>query len=630
MTHPASFFILVACFVSWPPMTTFAVEPKSVSSSALVIEDLGTPLLKRELGLRCVTKNAEGVIEAWGAFETMERFALVGVRIDTGKTTFVDVSEFGPPPTRARHPQMMTGNDGHLYAFVGSPGHFVKFDVSKRTLTDLGVPSKRAGYWLGAASSADGKFYLGTASDTELVRCDTATGKIENLGRLSLDPNEHYAPHPVVADDGIVYCPVGLHHGELWAFNPATNERKQILPAALLTKQGAPEVWRAKDGRVYGKWADVNFRCTPDAIVEGETQPFYPRANSKQIGDLVVGDVDDAGKLKLTRGNKASFIATDYPGATRAIYSVSCERDGIIYGGGVSPSHTFSFDPKSKKLTDLGQFASGPVQVYDTLSHERGLFIASYMNASVDFFDPAAPMKKGENPRHIVTLPDQERPAQEIIGPDGLIYVATSPSKGRLGGTLLRVSPAGLTHRVWNNIVPNQSIARLVSVPKTGEVLGVSNVSGGSSATPTEKEAELFLWDCKQEKIVFTTKPLPNAKALSAVVLAPSGIVYGVEGRANRYFAFDPGARKTIFTGSLPVKSLRFPDLADEPFGPRHLIYGIGDDAVFAIDPSDHNAKVLGRDARFKDAYGFFIAHDGWLYFGRLGHLMRCKLPESS
>ena len=109
---------------------------------------------------------------------------------------------------------------------------------------------------------------------------------------------------------------------------------------------------------------------------------------------------------------------------------------------------------------------------------------------------------------------------------------------------------------------------------------------------------------------------------------AGSGIVYGVEGRGNRYYAFDPVARETVFTGELPVKTPHFPELADEPFGPRGLIYGLGDDAIFAINPADHTAKIIGRHPALKVAWGFCVAHDGMLYFGVQGHLMRCQLPS--
>ena len=609
-------------------LVPLAALPSTNAQTAIAVEDLGQPVVKRGLGMRCVTRDSAGMMEAWGAFETAERFALVGVRLDNGKTTWVDINQFGPPPVRARHPQMMAGADGNLYAFVGVPGHFIKYDVTRRELTDLGVPSPKASYWLGSAVGPDGRFYIGTSSETELLRCDPTTGKMENLGRLTTDNREHYAPHPIVSDDNVVYCPVGLHHGELWAVNARNGERKQILPESLMSKRGAPEVWRGKDGRVYGEWAGAKFRCTPDTIVMGETSPPWPRSNPKLVDDLSVGDIGDDGKLKLMRKGKVSYIATDYPGATRSIYSVSCEREGRIYGGGVSPANTFSYDPATKKFTDFGQISSGPIQIYDTINHERGLFIASYMNASVDFFDPSAPVKKGVNPRRVVTLEGQERPVQEIIGPDGMLYTGTGPSKGRLGGALLRVNPADLSHKTWSNIITNQSISRLVSVQKTGQVLGVTSIYGGSSAIPTETEACLFLWDCQREEVVFTAKPLPGTKTYGAVVRAANGLVYGVDGRSNKFYAFDPISQTTVFTGTLPVKTLHFPELADEPFGPCGLIYGLGDDAIIMIDPADHSAKMVGRNPALKNAWGFCVAHDGMLYFGARGHLMRCQLPK--
>jgi hypothetical protein len=199
------------------------------------------------------------------------------------------------------------------------------------------------------------------------------------------------------------------------------------------------------------------------------------------------------------------------------------------------------------------------------------------------------------------------------------------PSKGRLGGALLRVDPVTLTHRLFENIIPNQSILRLVSLPETGLIVGVTSINGGSSAIPTEKEGVLFIWDCKEEKVVFTTVPLPGVKSYSAVVRGANGLIYGVA--ANRYYVFDPKTRQTVHTGMLPVKSPHYPDLADGPFGPRGLIYGLGDDALFVIDPATNRAEVIARDPVLKQAYGFCVAKEGMVYFGVGPHLMRFRLP---
>src|SRR5262245_51581901 len=122
-----------------------ALLPTAHAAAPLVVEDLGQPVRVRSLGLRCVTRDAAGVQEAWASYETADRFALLGVRLDNGKLTWVDTTRFGQ-----RHVQMITAADGNLYAFAGVPGRFLKYDVTRRELIDLGVPAKEASYWLGA------------------------------------------------------------------------------------------------------------------------------------------------------------------------------------------------------------------------------------------------------------------------------------------------------------------------------------------------------------------------------------------------------------------------------------------------------------------------------------------------
>jgi outer membrane protein assembly factor BamB len=612
--HLPFFTFLALCSVA---TACAADEPR------LVIEDLGVPVRRQNLDLRCLTRDAAGRFMAWGAHESADSFALVGVKIESGETAWLETTQFG-----TRHIQMMSAPNGHLYAFTGVPGRFLKYDTAKGELIDLGVPAAKGTYWAGSVAGPDGKFYIGTYPDTELVRCDPATDRIENLGRLSSDPREKYIIHPMASDENVIYCPVGQYHGEVWAFDATTGEKRQILPEELMKPQGAPTLWTGTDGQVYGRIGETLFLCRRDGIEPGKTAKVRYRPEQLDADGWRVGDIDAEGRLSMTERNTKETVLrqTNYPGAPRTIFSVSCERDGVIYGGTVSPAHSFSYDSGSGKLTDLGQLASGPIQIYDTLDHPKGLFISSYMNASVDFFDPASLRKKGENPRRIVTLAGHERPMQLIEGPDGMLYAGTVPSKGRLGGALLRVDPRDFSHRVWENIIPNQSVLRLVALPESGEVLGVTSVSGGSSAIPTEKEACLFVWDCRKEEVVFRTAPLAGAKSYGAVVRAGNGIVYGVS--SNRYYAFDPKRRELVFTGKLPVKSVRFPELNDAPTGRRGLIYGMGDDAIFAIDPADHSARIVARDPVLAKAYGFYMTQEGVLYFGAQSHLMRCRVGQ--
>jgi len=592
--------------------------------TGVTVEDLGEPARVRTLALRHITRDPDGHDIAWAAYEAEDKHAIVGVRLDNGDVIWLETTRFG-----RSHIQTTKAADGNLYAYTGNPGRFLKYDAVKRELVTLGVPAKPASYWIGSAVGPDGRFYVGTYPQTALVRCDPRTGKVDSLGRLSDDPKECYIIHPAISDDNVVYCPVGLHHRELWAVDAVTGEKKQILPAGLTKAQGAPSVWVADDGQVYGRAGGTTFLCRRDGITVGKPKPPRRPPNPLQTGDKVISNIGEDGRIKITdtTAKAVSFLQTRFEGSPRQIFSVGCERDGCIYGGTVFPAFSFRYDPRTGDMTNFGILTRGPIQVYDVVNHSKGLFLSSYMNASVDFFDPSKPIRKPDNPRHVVTLPGQERPVQLTLGPDGMIYTGTFPSKGRLGGALLRVNPDDFSHKTWTNVITNQSLHRLASLPQTGELLITTSISGGSSAIPTEKEACIFLWNCKQEKAVFTAQPLPGTKTYGAVVRAANGLVYGL-GSGNKFYVFDPVARKTVFTGVLPVKGLHYPELADEPFGPRGLIYGLGEDAIIAIDPTDHSVKVVARDPSLKRTHGFCIARDEMLYFSSGSRLMRCRLPR--
>lgn len=599
-----------------------ALGPGPNARAAHVFENLGEPMRVRNLDLQFVTRNEAGEYTAWGRYESRERNALVGVRLDSGVVTWVDLTQFG-----LSHIQATQAADGHLYAYTGSPGHFVRYDADRHELVDLGVPESPASYSIGSTVGPDGRFYVGTFPNAALVRCDPVTGKGESLGRISPDPRQCYLLGPVAASNNVIYCPVGLHHRELWAVDARTGAKAQVLPESLTKAQGIPRVWLASDGEVYGQSGNTVFRCQPNGIEIGKTRAAQ-KPNPLRAGDNIVGGIDGKGRLVLTdaRTRTVTHVPTPYEGNPRAIYSVSCERDGRIYGGTMFPATSFCYDTRTGELTHLGQLTTAGIQVYDTLNHPLGLFLSSYMPASVDFFDPARPIRRARNPRPVVTVAGQERPVYLALGPDGMIYTGTFPAKGRLGGALVRVNPTNLTHRVWTNIIPNQSIVGLAAIGETGELFGATSVQGGTSAIPSAKEAQVFLWDCRLEKVVFQARPVRGAKQYGAAVRARNGLVYGVAG--GSYYAFDPVARKTVFTGVLPVKRLRFPGLSDAPAGPHGLIYGVGDDAVFAIDPADHSAKVVTRDPSLKRAHGFFVTGDETLYYGSSSRLMRCRLAR--
>lgn len=610
----------------WAGLGLLLTVAVTATAADLPCEKLGEPVRIRTLAFDCVTQNPDGAYTAWGGFleNGLGRSGLVGVRLDTGAVTFVDFSGFGPGK-RA----VVKGADGNVYAYAGSPAHFVRYDVSKQRLDDLGVPVSPAGYYADAgAVGPDGVFYMGSFPTATLVACDTRTGKVENLGRMPTDERQSYLyPQVAVSDEGFAYCPVGLHHKELWAFDTKSRQKRQVLPPEMTAEQGTVTVWRGADGEVYGQGSGKRFRCHPDRI-EVVENAVAAVPSALVAGEESVGSLREDGSvvLKNLKTGQERRLQTAYEGSRAMIFSVSCERDGVIYGSSLLPGNSFSYDTHSGKLTDLGLLDSGKCQVYDTISLPQGLFLASYFGAFVDLYDPAQPRKAGVNPRRLGQAAGQERPMQWCLGPDGMLYTGTEPAKGRLGGALLRVNPQEGTLKVWPTPVINQSLEYLAPVPETGELFVTTSIVGGSSAKPTAKAAKVFLWDLKQEKLVWEADPLPGTTAYRRVVRAANGLIYGLT--VGQYYVLDPVKRQVVKTGDLPVQSLAFPYLSDEPVGARGLIYGVGDDAVFALNPADHSATVVGRHPSLKGAHGFMVTTDGVLYYGSGPELWRCKLPQ--
>lgn len=306
------------------------------------------------------------------------------------------------------------------------------------------------------------------------------------------------------------------------------------------------------------------------------------------------------------------------------IFSVGCERDGKIYGSTALPGNSFCYDTRTGEMSDLGIIDTGRCQVYDTINAPQGLFLCSYFGAHVDFYDPTQPIKKGTNPRHLGHAVGQERPIQWCRAPQRMLYTGTVSAKGRLGGSLVRVDPSDLSFRVWPTPIPNQSIQYVAPVPGTGELFCTTSVSGGSSAIPTEKEAHVFLWDTEKEEMVFQTQSVPGARSYGRAVRAGNGLICGLA--ASKYYAFCPKKRAVVFTDELPVKRLRFPQLHDVPVGEQGIIYGLGDDAIFAIDPADHSISIVARHQSISRAHGFYISQQGDLYFGSGAMLMRYRI----
>lgn len=582
-------------------------------------EKLGEPLQAPRAVVAMVTNGSRPV--AWTAVEAPAIYDVVGIEINTGRSFRLNLEKYG-----RTHIRIHRSARGDVYMYYGSPAHFFKYDVRADKLIDLGQAARNGSYTLRQGIGPDGKMWVGSYPDAELSWVDPATDKIGSFGRIPDDERERYIMQVVVSDDNIVYCAVGAHHTELWAVNAVTGKKKQVLPPDLTRRQGFVSLQLGEDGQVYGSDGGVNWKCRPDGVdIISNLPPARKNPDLNTLNGERFHSINSKSQLIAQSVAKKTerTIQTDFTMPSKQIYSLGDVVDGKIYGGGASGRATlFTYDLGTGQLKDLGVQGAGTVQIYDILGHSRGIFFTTYTLGGIDIYDPASgkvtPVTELGSQEHL-----QERLMQLCVGADNMIYTGTIPVKGVVGGAMVRVDPKDLSVKIWRNIIPDQSLISVVSVPSTGEIFFTSNVRGGSGSIPTQKEAVIGLWDIKEEKVVWQGKPVPGLGSYGQASMGKDGMIYGIADK--NYFVFDPVKREVVKTAGLPVEVLRHYAFYDTAAGPGGMIYGLGDDALFAIDPVTREANVLARHESIKSAQGILVTADGSVYYGSGAGLWRAR-----
>ncbi len=592
-------------------------------------ENLGAPCVETGLKLTFTTAHPDGYDIAWGRLEGPGTQGLLGIRLDTGEKRFVDLSMHGKS-----HVAAIAAADGRtLYAYAGSPhAHFMRYDPVTDELTDLGAPAQNASYFAQGELAPDGRFYIGTYPRAQLVWIDIATGEMGTTGKITDSRENRYIfPSVAASDDNIIYCPVGLHHQEMYAYDPATGEATQILPDGLSAQPHSPRVWRGQDGRVYGQTGGTKYLCTPTGI-DTEAEIAEPEKRRVQSGEWVFWSIGHDGAIEMTHRETGETrkLQTDYEGLAAMIYSVGDQWRGRIWGGTGFPAWAFSCDIETGKLVDHGRQTGGRIQIYDLMATPEGLLLSSYTGAHLNLWDPFATDEDDRNQKLTGGRSiDQERPIRWTRGPDGHYYIGTRPIKGHVGGGLCRVTLDPLEATWWQDPIGPQSVMGCVAIEETGQLLCATSHYGGTSSIPEEDVGYVFLWDCAEEEVVCKDMPVEGAVSYSAPVRAETGVVYGIAYTAEReriIFGWDPIERELVCTADLPSQAYRFPYLHSEPVGPDGLIVGLAGDAIYAIDPADHSVEILARHDSISKAHGFSVTEDGVLYYGSGAELWRCDL----
>ncbi|MFA4868980.1 MAG: hypothetical protein WC623_12310 [Pedobacter sp.] len=591
-------------------------------------ENLGKPV-RSPLTIDFVTRDEQTGPIAWGALTSAENNALIGVNMKDGKLIEVNLEKYG----KANALLLFKVSERYIYMFTGKRGRFLKYDIRLNEVKAIGNESK-ATYWMKKSfnTAPDGKIYVGTYPQAAVAILNPKTDEVKIIDRISANDGSEYVINPASDKDGIVYFPTGMKHGELWSYNPNTDTRKQILPEKMMT-YGPAIIWRAADGKVYGKKGSTTFLCKEDEIVEGKALPTSVDTPDNLYGDIEALYLNMDGNLvvKNQKTKEQQIIKSTFEPSAHEVFSVGDIYNGKLYGSSMKPGNIFTYDTNTGKTNNLGSLTRGTIQAYAIMAYKDQLFTTSYTGGYVDVFTVDAnglPINR-KPVAHLHQMAKQERLLQLRLASDGYIYSPTVPIKGFLGGTLVQIDPESLKAKVFKDIVYNQSFISVTPVKETGELFLTSSIQGGSSSKPTEKEAVVVLWDPVTEKVTYTGKPVKGATSYETTVRGNNGLIYG--SALDTVYVFDPVKKKVISKTSIekPLdKTARI--LLSENLDKNGVIYGIDsrNGQLFSINPSSNKITVLGKDNSIIGARFAKVQKDGYLYYPSHSKLMRVRVVD--
>ena len=552
-----------------------------------------------------------------------ESLSLLAVDPDTGA-----IRQFNAPlPNEMGSWGFTVDHENRIYLGSYYNAHLLRFDPKTETWEDLGRPAGKSESFICALTTApDGKIWGGTFPSAKLFSYDPKTGETKDFGRM--DEKQFYC-YPTAGGDGLIYCAIRFEKTDIVVFDPVKETKTSLIPLEERSS-GWLSLTRGEDGKVYaklpsGKWHRIEDRKNL-LEVKGSEIPF-PKSG---LPDGRQFHVVDSRLLKIqnpsTKEEKQIPLQHEASGAF--IFVVGSGPYGRIYGSSMLPLRLFVYDPESQSLSNLGQAAQASGQAYAMGSYDGRLYLASYPGARLSVYDPMKPLKFGEredaNPRDLGPMGEaQDRPRAMITGLYGKIFVGSYPDYGLHGGAISIYDLKKNERRVYRHIIPNQSIASLAYIEKYDLIAAGSSIRGGGGTRAIEKEARFILWDPKEEKKVFETVPVSEARTILSLAATPKGLVYGITDN-EKVFIFDPERREVRKVFDLGLKR---PLDVSLQMGPDGLLYGLAQEMIFFIESGKDQVFPLAKPP-VPITSGMAIS-GRMIYFGSHAELYEFEIPSN-
>jgi streptogramin lyase len=501
-------------------------------------------------------------------YDPSEGLEIVGVD-EMGK-----VSTFSSPASsESAGYGTIVGSDGNMYFGTAPHAHILRLDTNSDRLEDVGVATSSEQYVWGLTNGSDGKIYGCTYPSAKLIRLDPSTSHLEDLGRM--DALEQYARTCAADRNGFVYVGIGSMTSNIAAYQISTGQHREIIPSAFLTV-GFGQLVTDSSGHVHGrvgaKWFSLNgWTATPESSAPIQ-QPSNIFSDGTEISIL-------GGTVELIHPSTGKVVTLPYTykGKGLSVTRIGLGPDSALYASSALPFYLFR--QNATGFYNIGQFGDG--EAYSFLPVNGRLLIGAYAAiAPLLSYDVSRGFTAEPNPNPIaITYPKEDeawRPLSMIQGEDDCVYIASTPGYGVPTSPLTRWDPR--TNIVSTiDVLPDQSTASVASV--NGQLIVGTSVYGGMGTKPATRQSMLVLLNSTGTP-AYEAAPVANALRIANLIALSGNRVVGIADKTP--FAFEIDHRRLVAGTDLPEVPLDNSLI----LGPDDALWGLISSGIFRLDPS--------------------------------------------
>lgn len=494
------------------------------------------------VGQPCRNFNILGLITLIDPRDGREKVALSNFASGaTGNLILIDpdsgAGESIPLPGDDGAWALLNLNDGRL--LVGTCprfGYLHSLDLRSRTWAEPLRDADELYIWNLVAGS-DGKVYGGTWPGCRLLRYDPATHCLDNLGRVSDNPDNAYS-RTVYALPGRLLVACGYADPHLSVWDIASDECRRFGKlGAVVREVNAQFVCVETDGAL--EFYDAH---TLEPLVDDLRDALTPQRRSMLSAANWSIELRD-GRLFVVRGQEYAIeAAPGRPHTQPALMPIPAERpatrihtlisdaQGRLWGSSAFGQTIFRYDPASGEVWNSQVVCDAGGEVCGMAFVGSRLFMAAYAGGDHIVYDPAEPWNQIDNvnPRALEPArPALIRPSgRSVIGPDAAFWSGWMAAYGVYGGGLSRVDPVTGAVQCWRDPVPGQAITGL-----TADEHRLYFITGGQANGLPEKTALLHCVAWSADGRILRERVYEAGARLRAICATRAGVALAVDQR---------------------------------------------------------------------------------------------------